>query len=242
MTPKKERKLGLDGLTSDVGALAQVVLIDLALAADNAVAVGLAASALPTAQRQRAIAIGIGLALGLRVVFALITVQLLQIPGILLFGGLLLFWVAWRMWQDISSHQSLEAGLEAADAMAKPAAKPRSPPTFFGALLTIVVADVSMSLDNVLAVAGVARHAPEIMAFGLVLSVALMGVAAGFVAGVIARFRWIAVIGVIVIVFAGARMVWEDGHRLAPEIMPPMPTWLGAPPHADPVPPAGEAH
>lgn len=242
MTLNLEGELGVDGLTSDVAALTQVVLIDLALAADNAVAVGLAASALPTAQRQRAIAIGIGLALGLRVVFALITVQLLQIPGILLFGGLLLFWVAWRMWQDISRHQSLEAGLEQADALAKPTATPRPPPTFLGALLTIIVADVSMSLDNVLAVAGVARHAPEIMAFGLVLSVALMGVAAGFVAGVIARFRWIAVIGVLVILFAGARMVWEDGHRLAPEVMPPMPTWLGAPPHVVPVPPPGGTH
>jgi YjbE family integral membrane protein len=220
-------------MTSDVTALVQVVLIDLALAADNAVAVGLAASALPPAQRQRAIAIGIGLALALRVVFALITVQLLQIPGILLVGGLLLFWVAWRMWQDISHHQSMEAGFEAADAAADAPAKVRTPPTFFAALLTIVIADVSMSLDNVLAVAGVARHAPEIMAFGLVLSVVLMGVAASVVAGIIARFRWIAIIGVIVIVFAGARMVWEDGHRLAPQAIPPMPTWLGAAPHAE---------
>jgi YjbE family integral membrane protein len=230
-TINKTGKLLVDGMTADMAALAQVVLIDLALAADNAVAVGLAASALPQAQRQRVIAIGIGLALALRVIFALVTVQLLQIPGILLLGGLLLFWVAWRMWQDISHHQSLEAGLEAADRV-EASVKLRAPPTFFGALLTIVIADVSMSLDNVLAVAGVSRHAPEIMAFGLVLSVALMGVAASLVAGIIARFRWIAIIGVVVIVLAGARMVWEDGHRLAPEAIPPMPTWLGSAPHA----------
>ncbi len=212
--------------------LIQVVLIDLALAADNAVAVGLAAAALPPQQRQRAIAVGIGLALLLRVGFALITVQLLQIPGILLVGGLMLFWVAWRMWNDIQHHASMGEGLEQADEATKADAKPKAPPTFWGALLTIVVADVSMSLDNVLAVAGVARHTPEIMAFGLVLSVVLMGVAAGLISTVINKFRWIAILGVVVIVFAGARMVWEDGHRLAPQAIPAMPSFLGG--HAEP--------
>ena len=219
----------MDAMTSDVSALVQVVLIDLALAADNAVAVGLAAAALPAAQRQRAIGLGIGLALVLRVIFALITVQLLQIPGILLVGGLMLFWVAWRMWQDISHHNSMEAGLATAEGdVAKPV---RAPPTFWGALLTIVIADVSMSLDNVLAVAGVARHAPTIMAFGLVLSVVLMGLAASVVARVIAKHRWIAVVGLIVIVFAGARMVWEDSHRLLPQTVPAMPSWMSSAPH-----------
>jgi YjbE family integral membrane protein len=226
----------MDGLMSGLDELIQVILIDLALAADNAVAVGLAASLLPPQQRQRAIAIGIGLALVLRVIFALITVQLLQIPGILLVGGLMLFWVAWKMWNDISHHGSMEEGLAQADATA--AAPAKAPPSFWSALTTIVIADVSMSLDNVLAVAGVARHTPEIMAFGLVLSVVLMGVAAGLISSVINKFRWIAVVGVIVIVFAGARMVWEDGHRLMPDAIPAMPSFLGG--HAEA--PADGAH
>jgi YjbE family integral membrane protein len=222
----------MDGMMAGLDELVQVILIDLALAADNAVAVGLAASLLPPQQRQRAIAIGIGLALVLRVIFALITVQLLQIPGILLVGGLMLFWVAWKMWNDISHHDSMQEGVAQAEATAKP----KAPPTFWSALFTIVIADVSMSLDNVLAVAGVARHTPEIMAFGLVLSVVLMGVAAGLISSIINKFRWIAIIGVIVILFAGARMVWEDGHRLMPDAIPAMPSFLGG--HSGPAPDA----
>jgi YjbE family integral membrane protein len=220
----------MEALLADVATLVQVVLIDLALAADNAIAVGLAASALPEKQRMRVMVIGIGLALALRIAFGLVTVQLLQIPGLLLVGGLLLLWVAWRMWRDISGHVSLEAALEKADeASAHGAVLVAAPEgnAFGRALLSIVIADVSMSLDNVLAVAGVARHAPEILAFGLVLAVVLMGVAATFIAGLIQRFRWIAYVGVIVIVFAGIRMIWEDGHTLAPALVPAMPSWLG---------------
>lgn len=218
----------------DVAALVQVILIDLALAGDNAVAVGLAAAALPAEQRRRVIALGIGLALALRVAFALTTVQLLQFKGLLLAGGVLLLWVAWRMWRDISAHTSLEAGMAQADANAAAARGGASPPdaapgTFGRALLSIVIADVSMSLDNVLAVAGVSRHAPEIMAFGLVLSVLLMGVAASVVAGVIQRFRWIAVVGVVVIVIAALRMIWEDAHHFLPGLVPALPTFLQPP-------------
>jgi YjbE family integral membrane protein len=212
----------VEALFSDFGALAAVVLIDLALAADNAVAVGLAASALPEAQRRRVIALGIGLALILRIGFALITVQLLAIKGLLLVGGLLLLWVAWRMWQDVSSHTSMAAG----EALAEKGSVPARAVTFGGALMTIVVADVSMSLDNVLAVAGVARHEPVIMAFGLVLSVVMMGVAASLIARVIANFRWIAMIGIAVIVFAAVRMIWEDSHSLVPDMVPAMPSWM----------------
>lgn len=218
----------------DVAALVQVILIDLALAGDNAVAVGLAASALPAEQRRRVIALGIGLALALRVVFALTTVQLLQFKGLLLAGGLLLLWVAWRMWRDISAHTSLEAGYAQAEANAEAALGGSAPPaaaqgTFGRALLSIVIADVSMSLDNVLAVAGVSRHAPEIMAFGLVLSVLLMGVAASVVAGVIQRFRWIAVVGVVVIVIAALRMIWEDAHHFLPTLVPGLPAFMHPP-------------
>ncbi len=211
----------------DLAALAQVILIDLALAGDNAIAVGLAAATLPEAQRKRAIALGVGLALVLRIGFALITVQLLAIKGLLLAGGLLLLWVAWKMWRDVSAHASMTEGLEQAEASG--GFKPKAT-TFWGALGTIVIADVSMSLDNVLAVAGAARHAPEVMAFGLVLSVLLMGVAASVIAGVINRYRWIAYLGVAVIVFAAIRMIWEDGHHFLPDLIAPLPTWLGGRP------------
>lgn len=219
-------------MMSDVAIAAQVILIDLALAGDNAVAVGLAAAALPAKQQRQVILLGIGLALVLRIVFALITVQLLAIKGLLLAGGLLLLWVAWRMWRDISEHASLEVGLEKAEQMAEAAGVTRSvagakPAGFGRALTSIIIADVSMSLDNVLAVAGVARESPAIMAFGLILSVVLMGVAAGFIAGVINRFRWIATVGVIVIVYAAIRMIWDDLHYFFPQTVPAMPVWLG---------------
>lgn len=214
-------------MLNDITALVQVVLIDLALAGDNAVAVGLAASALPDNQRRRAIAAGIGLALALRVGFALVTVQLLRIQGLLLVGGVLLFWVAWRMWSDLREQHAAHAAAQAGDAAALGAAKPAS---FLRALLSIVVADVTMSLDNVIAVAGVARHAPEVMAFGLVLSVLLMGVAASLIARMIERYRWIAYVGLVVILLAAVRMVWEDGHNFAPTIIPALPVWFGAHP------------
>jgi YjbE family integral membrane protein len=217
----------LEFAAGDLAALAQVILIDLALAGDNAIAVGLAAATLPEAQRKRAIALGVGLALVLRIGFALITVQLLAIKGLLLAGGLLLLWVAWKMWRDVSAHASMTEGLEQAEASG--GFKPKAT-TFWGALGTIVIADVSMSLDNVLAVAGAARHAPEVMAFGLVLSVLLMGVAASVIAGVINRYRWIAYLGVAVIVFAAIRMIWEDGHHFLPDLIAPLPTWLGGRP------------
>jgi YjbE family integral membrane protein len=210
-------------------ALFQVVLIDLALAGDNAVAVGLAASALPAQQQRRAIFWGIILALVLRILFATITLQLLQITGLLLVGGLLLFWVAWRMWDDLSHHKPIQvgdpvAGEHAAEAVVTHGKRPK---TFASALFTIVLADVSMSLDNVLAVAAVSRHNEVIMWFGLILSVVLMGVAASIIARVIERYRWIAVIGIIIIVFAGARMIWEDGHNFLPQYVPPIPSVLG---------------
>ncbi|MBI1250285.1 MAG: YjbE family putative metal transport protein [Alphaproteobacteria bacterium] len=221
----------MDALFSDLAALAQVILIDLALAGDNAVAVGLAASALPDAQRRRAIFIGIVLALVMRIGFALITIQLLAIKGILFAGGLLLLWVAWRMWEDLKAHRAVTVGEPAAGAAVAEGAAQAAPNSFMRALMTIVVADVSMSLDNVLAVAGVSRHAPAIMAFGLVLSVVLMGVAASVIARVIERYRWIAVLGIVVIIFAAFRMMWEDLHAWFPVIVPAMPSWLGG--HAE---------
>ena len=219
----------MDWIIADVAALIQVVLIDLALAGDNAVAVGLAAAALPSAQQKRAIFWGIVMALVLRILFAGITIQLLAIPGLLFFGGLLLFWVAWRMWQDLSHHQPIMvgdpvAGEHAAEVIA---AGGKPPKTFASALFTIILADVSMSLDNVLAVAAVSKHNVYIMAFGLILSVVLMGVAAAFIARIINQHRWIAVVGIVIILFAGTRMIWEDAHNFFPAYIPAIPGFLG---------------
>ncbi|MGE0045971.1 MAG: TerC family protein [Hyphomonadaceae bacterium] len=214
---------------ADIAALVQVILIDLALAGDNAVAVGLAASALPHEQQRRAIFIGIVGALVLRIIFALITVQLLAIQGILFLGGVLLVWVGWRMWQDLQAHRTPSPTLDPASAahVAEEASHVARPASFMRALITIIVADVSMSLDNVLAVAGVSRHSPAIMAFGLILSVVLMGVAAGIIARVIEKHRWIAVLGIVIILFAAVRMMWEDLHVWFPAYIPGIPAFLG---------------
>lgn len=217
-------------MIADVAALIQVILIDLALAGDNAVAVGLAAAALSPTLQRRAIFWGIMLALVLRILFAGITIQLLQIPGLLLVGGLLLFWVAWRMWDDLRHHREPVtvgdpvAGEQAAEAVAS---KGKRPTTFGRALFTIILADVSMSLDNVLAVAAVSKHNVYIMAFGLILSVVLMGVAATFIARIINKHKWIAVVGIVIIIFAGLRMIWEDGHNFFPAYVPAIPGFLG---------------
>jgi YjbE family integral membrane protein len=215
---------------SEIAALLQVILIDLALAGDNAIAVGLAASGLAKDQQRRAIMWGIMLALVLRIAFSLLAIVGFQnIPYLMIVGGLLLFWVAWRMWKDLKAHEPVTvldpvAGEHAAEVIA---AGGKHPTTFASALFTIIIADVSMSLDNVLAVAAVAMEHPVIMAFGLILSVVLMGVAASIIARVIQRFRWIAIIGIIIIVFAGFRMVWEGGHRDFEQYVPPMPAVFG---------------
>jgi YjbE family integral membrane protein len=217
-------------LIADAAALLQVVLLDLALAGDNAVAVGLAASALPKEQQRRVIFWGIMFALVLRIAFATGVKYLFAIKGILLFGGVLLLWVAYRMWADLAANKPVEVmdphlGEQAAEAIGGK----ELPRSFGRALLTIIVADVSMSLDNVIAVAGVARHnANWILWFGLVLAVALMGVAASVIARVIEKYRWIAIVGLIIIVVAAARMIWEDGHNFWPQYIPPMPEFLGA--------------
>lgn len=215
---------------SEIAALVQVILIDLALAGDNAIAVGLAASALPKLEQRRAIFWGILLALILRIAFSLLAIFGFQhIPYLMLGGGLLLLWVAWRMWEDLRHHKPV-AVLDAEQtehAVESVTSGGKHPTTFGRALLTIIVADVSMSLDNVLAVAGVAMQHPVIMAFGLILSVVLMGVAASLIARVIDRFRWIAIIGIVIIVFAGFRMIWEGGYSDLPQYFPPPPSFLG---------------
>lgn len=215
----------------EAAAFGQVVVADLVLAGDNAVAVGLAAAGLAPKKQRQAILIGIVLALVLRIGFALVAIQLLAVRGLLLVGGLLLLWVAWRMLKDIQSQAADQAASEAAQAAGNAPAEQKSI-SFARALLSIVIADVSLSLDNVLVVAGVARAHPEIMAFGLVLSVLLMGAAAGVIARLIHKYPWIALVGVLIIVFAALRMIWEDSHLLLPQFIPAMPSWLGGGGHA----------
>ena len=188
---------------SDPAALAafgQVLLIDLVLAGDNAIVVGALAAGLPAADRRKVILIGIGAALVLRIFFALIVTWLMGIVGLIFAGGLLLLWVSWKFWREIREGGATEGEEQSGIRPAK---------GFAAAAWAVAVADVSMSLDNVLAVAGAAREHPGILVIGLLLSVALMGLAANFIARIINRYRWIAYIGLAVIVFVAGKMIYE---------------------------------
>ena len=196
-----------------LSALAQVILIDLVLAGDNAVAVALAAAGLPAHQRRRVIVSGIALAAILRVVFALLTVQLLKLPGLLLVGGVLLLWIAWKLAVEIRHQQAREAASrEAADE--ERGAKRLPGKTVRQAMTQILIADFSMSLDNVLGVAAVAREHPVVLVIGLALSVAFMGFAASIIARLLERHRWIAWAGVVLIFWVGVVMVYEGGTEV----------------------------
>ncbi|MDK9721713.1 MAG: TerC family protein [Rhodospirillales bacterium] len=192
---------------SELIALASVVMIDIALAGDNAIVVGMAAAGLPAQQRRKAILWGIIAAALLRIVFAIFTSQLLMIVGLMVAGGILLLWVSWKLWREIRSSAREEAEAEAALEDANIATKPGK--SFKEAVTQIVVADVSMSLDNVLAVAGAAREHTGVLILGLALSVALMGLAASFVARLLQRHHWIAYVGLIVILFVAVKMIWD---------------------------------
>ncbi|MCK1369212.1 MULTISPECIES: TerC family protein [unclassified Bradyrhizobium] len=202
--------------TEALTALLQVVLIDLVLAGDNAVVIGLAAAGLPAEQRRRAIVVGIIAATVLRIVFAGVATQLLQVIGLLLAGGVLLLWVCWKMWRELRE-QSAHAN-ELAFSHGGSSAAPASRKTFRQAAVQIVAADVSMSLDNVLAVAGAAREHPYILAFGLLLSVALMGVAADLLGRVLQKQRWIGYVGLAIIVYVAFEMIYRGSLELAPVI------------------------
>lgn len=198
--------------TSELVALVQVVLVDLVLAGDNAIVVGIAVAGLPVAQRWRVMMLGIAAATVLRIVFASFTVQLLQIIGLLLAGGLLLLWVCWKLWRELQSGRLVEhvpREVLAEDAAAPAAVAAPAPKTMRQAVTQIIVADVSMSLDNVLAVAGVAREHAWVLIFGLALSVAFMGLAAAIIARLLGRFHWIAYVGLAVILYVALRMIWE---------------------------------
>ncbi|TCR65655.1 TerC family protein [Bosea sp. BK604] len=196
-----------------LSAFFQVIMIDLALAGDNAVVIGLAAAGLPKEQRNKAILVGVIAATILRIAFAGLTTQILEIVGLLLAGGILLLWVCWKMWRELrsghaSDHSDVDTEAEDGDG------RPRK--TFRQAAWQIVVADVSMSLDNVLAVAGAARDHPVVLIFGLGLSIALMGIAASFIARLLQRHRWIAYLGLAVILYVAMDMIYRGWLEIWP--------------------------
>jgi YjbE family integral membrane protein len=199
--------------TTELLALAQVVLVDLVLAGDNAIVVGIAVAGLPVQQRWRVMMLGIGAATLLRIVFAAFTVQLLQIIGLLLAGGLLLLWVCWKLWRELRSGRLIEMPAAphevSTDGPAAVADKAPRGKTMRQAVIQIILADVSMSLDNVLAVAGVAREHAWVLVFGLALSVAFMGLAAAVIARLLSRFHWIAYVGLVVILYVALRMIYD---------------------------------
>jgi YjbE family integral membrane protein len=188
--------------------LLQVLMIDLVLAGDNAVVIGLAVNGLPPAQRRRAILAGIGGATVIRILFALIAVKMLALIGLTLAGGILLLWVVWK------SARELQAGA-GAHAAVKPAGRLRT------AIMRIIVADVSMSLDNVLAVAGAAHGHPAVLALGLLVSVALMGVAANYVAKLLTRFRWLAWVGLGIVLYVSVTMIYQGSFQVVRHLQPP---------------------
>jgi YjbE family integral membrane protein len=190
-------------LIHDLTALAQVVLIDIALAGDNAVVVGLAVAGLPPGQKRPAIVLGIAGATAIRVALGTIALELLAVIGLLLAGGLLLLWVCWRMYRELRRHR-VRAGV---------AGPPHK--TLRQAMIQIVLADLSMSLDNVLAVAGAAYGSPWVLVTGLVLSVVLMGIAANLLASLLERQRWIAWAGLLIVLYVALRMIWAGGSQVA---------------------------
>jgi YjbE family integral membrane protein len=204
-------------------ALGQVIMIDLVLAGDNAIVIGLAAAGLPKEMRNKAILVGILAATVLRIIFALLTTQLLQVVGLLLAGGLLLLWVCWKMWTELRSGEDHD--LDALEALGDEdinkdgsVAKGAPRKTFAQAAWQIVIADVSMSLDNVLAVAGAAHEHPTVLVIGLILSIALMGLAASFIARLLQKHRWIAYVGLAIILYVAGDMIYRGSLEVWPHL------------------------
>ncbi len=197
----------------DLTALFTVIAIDVALAGDNALVVGMAAAGLPKALRQRAIIMGIAAAAVLRIVFAGLAVHLMQVVGMTVAGGLLLLWVSWKLWREIREQQSQA---QAADVLANGGQHPagKATKTLRQAVLQIFLADLSMSLDNVLAVAGAARDNVWVLVAGLGFSVVLMAFAASIIARLIHRHRWIAYVGLLIILYVALSMIWDGSHSV----------------------------
>ena len=197
--------------------LMQVLAIDIVLAGDNAIVVGMAAAGLPPEQRRVAILWGIGAATLMRIAFASITVQLLSIVGITLAGGVLLAWVCWKMYRELREGHGGDnpASHDAADSSAELDSTGKPKKTLMQAITQILIADVSMSLDNVLAVAGAAKDHPYVLVVGLAFSVVLMGVAATLIANLLTRHRWVAWVGLLIIVYVALKMIWEGTTEVA---------------------------
>ena len=190
-------------LTTDLAALAQVIIIDITLAGDNAIVVGMAVAGLRAQQKRPAILVGILGATAIRIALGAIALQLLAIIGLLLAGGLLLLWVCWRMFRELRRQRGHESVKTAKDK------------TLGEAMIQIILADVSMSLDNVLAVAGAAKGSTWVLVVGLLLSVVLMGGAATLIASMLERVRWIAWVGLAIVLYVAVTMIWGGVHEVA---------------------------
>lgn len=198
--------------------LGQVILIDLTMAGDNVVIIGTLTSGLPARERRRVITLGVAIALLFLIGFALVATQLLRVTGLLLAGGLLLLWVAFNMYRELRPAPNVTADDPLTPAVEGP---PRTK-TFFQAAVQVTIADLSMSLDNVLAVAAAARNHPSVLFIGLALSVTFMGLAAGIVARLIQRYHWIAWAGLLMILYVALKMIWEGAHQVSPFAMLPL--------------------
>ena len=201
---------------SELSALGTVIVIDLVLAGDNAIVVGMVAAGLPKEQRSKVIAIGIVAATLLRIVFTGSVTYLLQIIGLLLAGGILLLWVAWKLWRELEGDRNSRRARRDKAAADGPVVEteddaPPAPKTFGAAVFQVIIADVTMSLDNVLGVAGAAREHFWVLVVGLALSIGFMGVAATAIAGLLNRYHWIAYVGMVVIAYVAVVMIWEGG-------------------------------
>lgn len=191
---------------AEITALLQVILIDVTLAGDNAVVVGMAVAGLPRHRKRPAIILGIGAATVLRIALGAVTLQLLAVVGLVLAGGILLLWVCWKMWRELRRRPATADG---------PVVRGKS---LGQAMLQIVIADLSMSLDNVLAVAGAAEGNVWILVIGLAVSVVLMGLAASLVARLLERHRWIAWVGLCIVLYVALKMIWDGGQEVAGQV------------------------
>lgn len=206
----------MDIVTADLFVLAQVLLIDLVLAGDNAIVIGLAVARLPAAQQKQAILIGVAAATVVRVIFALVAVQLLAVIGLTLAGGLLLLYVAWKSWRELR-----HAARSDASGTTAPPARLRD------AAMKIIIADISMSLDNVLAVAGAAREHPVLLAIGLVVSVALMAAAANLIARLLTRHHWLIWVGLLIVLYVALDMIHTGTIEVSTHMGWQLPGWFG---------------
>ncbi len=193
----------MDVTLQEWSALLQVLMVDITLAGDNAVVVGMAVAGLPRRQKRPAIIVGIGAAAVLRILLGTVTLQLLHVVGLLLAGGILLLWVCWKMYHELRRPSAAEA-----------AGQPVEEKSLRDSILQIVVADLSMSLDNVLAVAGAAEGHTWVLVAGLSVSVVLMGVAASFIAGLLERFRWIAWVGLLIVLYIALKLIWQGSDQV----------------------------